>query len=69
MGLLDFMNTDEGRLGIGLLAAAMPSSVPQGQRLMGVLAQQDAWKQSQMESEWAKAQRDRKSKEWAQQDQ
>ena len=58
MGLLDFMNTDEGRLGIGLLAAAMPSNVPQGQRLMGVLAQQDAWKQSQMDNKLMQAQLD-----------
>ena len=58
MGLLDFMNTDEGRLGVGLLAAAMPSSVPQGQRLMGVLAQQDAWKQSQMDNKLMQAQLD-----------
>lgn len=58
MGLLDFMNTDEGRLGIGLLAAAMPSSIPQGQRLMGVLAQQDAWKQSQMDNKLMQAQLD-----------
>ncbi len=70
MGLLDsIFGSEQGRLGIGLLAAAMPSNVPQGQRLMGVLAQQDAWKQSQMETEWMKAQRDRKTKEWAQQDQ
>lgn len=58
MGLLDFMNTDEGRLGVGLLAAAMPSSIPQGQRLMGVLAQQDAWKQSQMDNKLMQAQLD-----------
>lgn len=58
MGLLDFMNTDEGRLGVGLLAAAMPSSIPQGQRLMGVLAQQDAWRQSQMDNKLMQAQLD-----------
>lgn len=58
MGLLDFMNTEEGRLGVGLLAAAMPSNVPTGQRLMGVLAQQDAWKQSQMDNKLMQAQLD-----------
>ena len=59
MGLLDnIFGSEEGRLGIGLLAAAMPSNVPQGQRLMGVLAQQDAWKQSQMDNKLMQAQLD-----------
>lgn len=58
MGLLDFLNSPDSRLGIGLLAAAMPSNVPTGQRLMGVLAQQDAWKQSQMDNQLMQAQLD-----------
>ena len=59
MGLLDnIFGSEEGRLGIGLLAAAMPSNVPQGQRLMGVLAQQDAWRQSQMDNKLMQAQLD-----------
>jgi len=39
MGLLDFLNTDEGRLGMGLLAAAGPTMAPMsfGQRLAGAM--------------------------------
>lgn len=47
-GLLDFLNTDEGRLGIGLLSAGMASPVPSGQRLAQVFQGLDEFKQGQM---------------------
>jgi hypothetical protein len=50
MGLLDFLGTDESKLGLGLLAAGGPSTVPLsfGQRLQGAMQGLDADKQGQM---------------------
>lgn len=50
MGLLDFLNTDDARLGIGLLAAGGPSTVPMsvGQRVAGALQGMDADKQNKL---------------------
>jgi len=47
MGLLDVFNSDEGRMALGLLAAAGPSSQPMsfGQRLAGAMSQHDAYLQ------------------------
>lgn len=44
MGLLDMLNSPDSRIGLGLLAAAGPSAVPQsfGQRVYGLLGQLDA---------------------------
>ena len=49
-GLLDFLNTDDARLGLGLLAAGGPSTVPMsvGQRVAGALQGMDADKQNKM---------------------
>ena len=78
MGLLDMFNTDEGRFGLSLLAAAAPTTQPMGfgQRLAGAMQLQDQWKQSQadrqlqqQEAEWLRTQRDRKAKTWAMEDQ
>lgn len=48
MGLLDVFNSDEGRLGLGLLAAAGPRSdgAGFGQRLQEGMGSVDAWKQN-----------------------
>lgn len=53
-GLLDFLNTDEGRLGLGLLAAAGPRSdgMGFGGRVQEAFAGQDARKKQQAEAEW-----------------
>jgi hypothetical protein len=65
MGLLDVFNSDEGRLGLGLLAAAGPSQMGFGERLQGVMHGMDAHKankmrmgllQSQMDENAAQAQ-------------
>lgn len=44
-GLLDVLNSDDGRMALGLLSAAGPSAVPMsfGQRLGGAMQQQDAY--------------------------
>jgi hypothetical protein len=49
-GLLDFLNTDEGRLGLGLLSAGgySPTPMSAGQRIQSAFAGQDAYKQQQM---------------------
>lgn len=49
-GLLDFLNTDDARLGLGLLAAGGPSTVPMsvGQRVAGALQGMDADKQNKL---------------------
>ena len=57
-GLLDFLNTDEGRIGLGLLAAAGPSMAPMGvgQRLqMGLQYAQDQ-KQNDLKRQYMQAQ-------------
>ena len=48
MGLLDVFNSDEGRLGLGLLAAAGPRAdgAGFGQRLQEGMGSVDAWKQN-----------------------
>jgi hypothetical protein len=48
MGLLDVFNSDEGRLGLGLLAAAGPSQMGFGERLQGVMHGMDAHKANKM---------------------
>lgn len=69
-GLLDFLDSDEARFGLSLLAAAGPTAQPMGfgQRLAGAMQMQDQWKQSKAEQAWAKAERERKTKEWDQVD-
>ena len=49
-GLLDFLQTDEGRMGLGLLAAAGPRSdgAGFGQRMQEAMQGQDAYKQRQL---------------------
>lgn len=49
-GLLDFLNTDEGRLGLGLLSAGgySPTPMSAGQRIQSAFQGQDAYKQNQM---------------------
>ena len=59
-GLLDILNSDQGRTALGLLAAAGPSAVPQsfGQRLMGGLLQAQAMGQQQEDREAQKRMRE-----------
>lgn len=59
-GLLNFLNTEEGRLGLGLLAAGGPQAVPMsfGQRIQGAMAGADAQKQNAMKSRYLQSQMD-----------
>lgn len=68
MGLLDFMNTQEGRMGIGLLALSQMPRAQGFQGLMGLLASQDDAARMKAETEWKQAQIGRQKKEWDQQD-
>lgn len=52
MGLLDFLQGDDARLGIGLLAAAGPSTMGFGERLQGVMSGMDAHKANQAKSKF-----------------
>lgn len=57
-GLLDFLNSDDAKLGIGLLSAGGPSAVPMsfGQRLQGAMQTMDADKQNKAKLDLVKAQ-------------
>lgn len=57
-GLLDFLNTDEGRMGMGLLAAAGPRSdgAGFGQRLQEGMGSFDAYKQNALKQKMLEAQ-------------
>lgn len=55
-GLLDIFNSPEGRLGLGLLSAGMPSNIPMGQRLGQVMQQQDQFAQAQQQAKQAEMQ-------------
>lgn len=67
-GLLDFLNTDEGRLGLGLLAAAGPRSdgMGMGGRIQEAYAGADARKRAQAEDEWKKMQMEEARQQMAQ---
>jgi hypothetical protein len=69
-GLLDFLQTPESRLGIGLLAAAGPRAdgAGFGQRLNEAMGMQDAYGQRKEQSDWLRMERERKQKEWGLQD-
>jgi len=58
MGLLDFLNTEEGRMGLGLLAAAGPRTdgIGFGGRIQEAMRGQDEWKKAQQEAAYRKAQ-------------
>ena len=64
MGLLDILNTDQGRMGLGLLAAAGPRSdgAGFGQRLAEGMGSFDAYKQNAMKQKMLEAQ----MQEWQQ---
>ena len=68
-GLLDsIFNTQEGRMGLGLLALGQ---APRSQAMPGLLSlmnSMDVAEQRKAESAWANTQRERQQKEWAQQD-
>ena len=73
-GLLDFLQTPESRMGIGLLAAAGPRAdgAGFGQRLNEAMGMQDAYGQNQMRQKFMQAQMDeqqRKTQEAMQQKQ
>jgi hypothetical protein len=59
-GILDFLNSDDAKLGIALMAAAGPSMQPMGfgQRLQGAMQSLDADKQNQLKTGLMKAQMD-----------
>jgi hypothetical protein len=67
-GLLDLFNSDDGKLGIALLAAAGPSMQPMGfgQRLQGAMQSIDADKQNQMKMGLLKSQIDENASQAAQ---
>lgn len=68
-GLLDsIFNTQEGRMGLGLLALGQ---APRSQAMPGLLSlmnSMDVAEQRKAESAWANTQRERQQKDWAQQD-
>lgn len=68
-GLLDsIFNTQEGRMGLGLLALGQ---APRSQAMPGLLSlmnSMDASEQRKAESAWANTQRERQQKEWAAKD-
>ena len=68
MGLLDFMNTQEGRMGLGLLALGQAPRSQAMPGLMSLMNSLDVSEQRKAESAWANTQRERQQKEWAQQD-
>lgn len=68
MGLLDVLNSEEGRMGIGLLALSQMPRAQGFQGLMGLLASQDDAARMKAETEWKQAQIGRQKKEWDQQD-
>lgn len=59
-GLLDFLNSDDARLGIGLLAAGGPQTDPTktglGAALQSAQGSMDAWKKQQVATQLAQAQ-------------
>lgn len=60
MSLLDFLNNDDAKLGLGLLAAGGPSTVPLsfGQRVQGAMQGLDAAKDSDMRRQYLRSQMD-----------
>lgn len=70
-GLLDFLDTPDGRLGLGLLAAAGPTRQPTsvGQRLFQGMQMGKDLQDSADEAAWKKTQRARQEQAWADQDQ
>lgn len=58
-GLLDVLNSDEGRMALGLLSAAGPSATPMsfGQRLQGAMGQHDAYLQAKKQQQAAEEER------------
>ena len=58
MGLLDFLNSDEGQLGLNMLAAGGPSTVrmSDGQRMAGAVAATNAARSAQSDAALKKAQ-------------
>ena len=69
MGLLDVFNTDEGRMGLGLLAAAGPRSdgAGFGQRLQEGVGSFDAYKQNALKQKMLEAQMQQAMEQSAQQ--
>lgn len=70
-GLLDFLDTPDGQLGIGLLAAAGPSMSPMGfgQRLAQGLQYAKEQQRAANEAAWLKLQQDRQRQAWSREDQ
>ena len=68
-GLLDFLNTDQGRMGLGLLAAAGPRSdgAGFGQRLQEGMGQFDAYKANALKQQMLQAQMQQAMEQAAQQ--
>lgn len=66
-GLLDFLNTPESQLGIGLLAAA-GSGQSFGQGLLGATQYAQQMRQAMADDEWRRTQIARQKREWAQAD-
>ena len=69
MGLLDVFNTDQGRMGLGLLAAAGPRSdgAGFGQRLQEGMGSFDAYKQNALKQKMLEAQMQQAMEQAAQQ--
>ena len=68
MGLLDFMNTQEGRMGLGLLALGQMPKAQGFQGLMGLLAAQDDAARMKADTAWRQEQANRQRQEWEMKD-
>lgn len=77
MGLLDFLDTDQGRLALGMLAAAGPQSRPMGfgERMGMALNYRDQYRDAaekkrlqEEELSWKRTARDRQKTEWTRED-
>ena len=68
MGLLDFMNTQEGRMGLGLLALGQMPKAQGVQGLMGLLAAQDDAARMKADTAWRQEQANRQRQEWEMKD-
>ena len=68
-GLLDsIFNTQEGRMGLGLLALGQAPRSQAMPGLLGLMHSMDVAEQRKAESAWANTQRDRQQKEWEMKD-
>lgn len=62
MALLDIFDSEQGRLGLGLLAMAQPSRMSDGERMLGALQMLDQFKAQRSAAEERKADREERAR-------